>query len=97
MPTSKEQHLNLVYMPYEKTLQAVPYYARKKRELKSKNYALNKEDEFDRLSSKLSIDLEGSKETKTQKNFRSMIMEITVEPVINDNKFTNFDPSLYPL
>ena len=26
-----------------------------------------------------------------------MFFEITLEPVINDNKFTNFDPQLYPL
>jgi len=53
--------MNTVYMPYEKTIQAVPYYARKKRELKTKNYALHHEDQTDRHSSKLSVDLSGSR------------------------------------
>lgn len=43
------------------------------------------------------MDLSGSREIRANKKFRNAITEISVEPVINDNKFTNFDPEQYPL
>lgn len=49
------------------------------------------------MSDHQSYDLSVEHEHKKDRGFADMITEISIEPVFNDNKFTSFNPELYPL
>ena len=94
----QEDHLSTFHIPYEKAVESIPYYNKRKRELKSKNFMYNSKIESD------SHQNEPKSEEKVAENpfdqdfpLAQLITNITVEPVFNDNKFTNFNPEHYPL
>jgi hypothetical protein len=95
------EHINTTILPFERTIQAVGYYNRRKKELKvnpSNEVIINLTNRNAERT-----DLKNHIETlfKSSKNIdpyiSNYIKEIRVEPVINDNKFINFNEELYPL
>lgn len=93
--------MNTTFIPYDRTINTVSYYQRRKRELKrhpTNEVVINLTQ---RNAERKDLKNQFENLIRSNKNIdpylSNYIREVSVEPVLNDNKFTNFNKELYPL
>ena len=101
--TEKMEHLNSVYLSQDRTINSVPYYARKKQALqqnkRSNASVVISIPRKDSLRGDLKNQISDSLRTHKMVDpyLTNYIKELTVEPVLNTNQYITFNEADYPL